>query len=250
MIGRERTRRRRRAVAEALDGELWRWLLEQHPILLGLSAQQQATLRGLTERFLGGKHFESPAADVGFESCAVVAVQAVLPILELGDQWVSGWRTVVLLPDEYDAEFTEVDEAGVVHEWRDRIAGESWDEGPLTLSLRDVDASGWCDGFNVVIHEVAHKLDLTDGAMNGKPRLHPDQDAEAWRRTFSDVFESLQRSGGSDLVDEYALQDPAEFFASMSELFFELPGPLSEALPGMYAQLQAFYRQDPRARLS
>ena len=247
MTGRHR---RHHAAAKALDGPLWHWLQEQHPILRGLSVDERAALRALTEGFLAGKHFESPAADVGFEICAVVAVQAVLPVLELGAHWLDGWRTVVLLPDEYDAEFAEVDEAGVVHEWRDRIAGESWDEGPLTFSLRDVDASGWGDGFNVVIHEVAHKLDLTDGAMNGKPHLHPDHVATAWRNAFTNAFQSLQHTGGNDLIDEYALQDPSEFFASVSELFFELPDELHVALPEVYAQLCGFFRQDPRARLA
>lgn len=239
---------------DVLDADLWRWLLEQHPILRGFDAAEQTTLRGLTEGFLASKHFESPVVDVELEVSAVVAVQAVLPVLMLGEQWLRGWRTVVLLPKEYDADFSEVDEAGVIHEWRDRIAGESWDEGPLTLSLRDVDASGWGDGFNVVIHEVAHKLDLTDGAMNGKPRLHANQDAGVWRRSLTEAFETMQRRDDSSpddgLINEYALQDPAEFFASVSELFFELPGALKDTLPDVYAQLHAFYRQDPLARLS
>ena len=241
-------RRRRRAAAHALDDALWQWLLDQHPILGGLAAEEVLTLRELTQWFLADKRFESPAQENSFETCAVVAVQAVLPVLTVGAEWLAGWQTVVLLPDEYDAEFTDVDEAGVVHEWNDRIAGESWDDGPLTVSLTDVEASGWGDGFNVVIHEIAHKLDMTDGAMNGKPRLHADQDAVAWRATLTEAFESARHSRGDRLIDDYALQDPAEFFACVSELFFEVPARLQGALPNVYATLSAFYRQDTRAR--
>ena len=50
-------------------------------------------------------------------------------------------------------------------------------------------------------------------------------------------------------MDPYGATSPAEFFAVVSELFFELPHRLRAVYPDVYAQLAAFYRQDPALRL-
>jgi Mlc titration factor MtfA (ptsG expression regulator) len=231
-----------------LDATLWRALLAEHPIVAGLDADELTTLRGLVDGFLTRKRFESPGMEATLEMYAVVALQASLPVLGLGAAWLEGWRTVVIVPTQFESTFSEVDEAGVVHEWTDEVAGESWDEGPLTLSWDDVESSGWGDGFSVVVHEVAHKLDLTDGAMNGRPRLHPDLDPAAWHAELGAAFAQRSREGSDALIDAYALENAAEFFAVTSELFFERPAELRRWHPGAYGQLVGFYRQDPAIR--
>ena len=54
--------------------------------------------------------------------------------------------------------------------------------------------------------------------------------------------------GREGAVDLYAAENPAEFFAVTSELFFEQPDALHGQYPGVYRQLAAFYRQDPMQR--
>ncbi|MDP2253183.1 MAG: zinc-dependent peptidase, partial [Thiobacillus sp.] len=49
--------------------------------------------------------------------------------------------------------------------------------------------------------------------------------------------------------DPYATTNPAEFFAVLTEVFFETPRLLDAEYPAIYRQLQQFYRQHPLARL-
>jgi Mlc titration factor MtfA (ptsG expression regulator) len=104
-----------------------------------------------------------------------------------------------------------------------------------------------------VIHEFAHKLDMRNGAANGMPPLHRDMDVKLWTREFSLAFEYLQgtiaRNEGASAIDPYAAESPAEFFAVLSESFFEAPEVVAKHYPAVYELLKSFYRQDPGARI-
>ena len=256
MIGRKPGRgwpwRRDRIQRAQFSEERWRWVREQHPILAGLTPDEDRRLQELVGRFLHRKRFEVHGLE-GDEDLyrLVVATQACVPVLGLGLEWYRGWRTVVLLPREFAAQMEETDAGGVVREWEEELAGEAWDEGPVVLSWNDVEESGWGDGCNVVIHEAAHKLDLLDGDMNGRPALHRDMDPATWHRELGGAYEQLCRDeqhGREGAVDFYAAESPAEFFAVTSELFFERPAALHRQFPGVYRQLTAFYRQHPLHR--
>ena len=245
-------RRRRILRRELLPEDQWESIVREHPILDGLEADAFKRLRELVTLFLHEKHFEE-ARGVTLDAYAraVIATQACLPVLELGIDWLLGWSTVVVVPREFVGDFSHVDEAGVVHEWQEEMGGESWDRGPLVLSWEDVEASGWGDGYNVVIHEVAHKLDLGDGEVNGRPALHADMDPSRWADVMGAALKDLGRRGkrwrkGS--VDPYGAEGPEELFAVTSESFFEEPQVLRRQYPEVYAELRAFYRQDPAQR--
>jgi Mlc titration factor MtfA (ptsG expression regulator) len=51
-------------------------------------------------------------------------------------------------------------------------------------------------------------------------------------------------------IDAYAAENPAEFFAVLSEAFFEIPHVVRDEYPEVYRQLAAFYRQDPATRIA
>jgi MtfA peptidase len=236
--------------------ETWAKLLEQHPILAGLSEDEERRLRELTTLFLHEKSFSAvEGVDLTEYLRAVIAVQACLPILGLGLDWYENWKTVVVVPDVFTEEYAEPDEAGVMHEWEeDDRSGTSWDEGPVVLSWEDIEASGWGEGYNVVIHEAVHRLDQTDGAINGCPALHDGMDPDEWRRVFSGSFEDLRKRKHSrkhrSKIDGYATESDSEFYAVASEYFFERPRVLNEEYPEVYRLLCAFYRQDTAARLA
>ena len=107
------------------------------------------------------------------------------------------------------------------------------------------------DGCNLVIHEFAHKLDMQNGNANGFPPLHRGMDLQAWTRIFSAGFDKMQRHcdrGENIGIDCYASTSPAEFFAVLSETFFEHPALLRRQFAGVYEQMKQYYRQDPYAR--
>ena len=125
-------------------------------------------------------------------------------------------------------------------------------DGPLLLSWPDSAQSPLLDGWNVVIHECAHKLDMQTGAANGCPALHSGMKQAAWAEAFGrayDTFCTEVEHGTAGWLDPYASESPAEFFAVLSEYFFEAPHWIQEHMPAVFGQLRLFYRQDPSRRL-
>ena len=243
---------RRRVIEDTeLPDDVWRWGLENVPLTDGLTDDDLARLRELTILFLHEKTFDT-AADLELDGgmCLVVAIQACLPILNLGWDAYRGWSTVILYPGQFRAPRTHTDELGIEHEGHADLAGEAWLDGPLILSWDDIDAGlDARDGFNVVIHECAHKLDMLDGDANGMPPLHADMDFAAWTRDLSVAYDDLCARVDRDedtAIDPYAATSPGEFFAVLSEAFFEVPHLFFQEYPAVYRQFQAFYRQDPR----
>lgn len=227
--------------------------LARLPILQRLDASERARLHEAASLFLHDKTFSAAGgAEVDSATPLAIALQACLLTLNLGEASYHGWSEIILYPDEFLRSREEMDEAGVVHHSRDILAGESWLGGPLVLSLADVEASGQADGFNVVLHEFAHKLDMLNGDANGFPPLHRGMDAAAWAQDFSTAYEDLCRrvdSGEDTAIDPYATADPAEFFAVLTEVFFETPHLLDAEYPAVYRQLQQFFRQHPLAAM-
>jgi MtfA peptidase len=112
--------------------------------------------------------------------------------------------------------------------------------------------AGQADGYNVVIHEFARQIDILNDEANGLPPLHPDMSREQWAAVFSKAHEHFCKrvdDWEDTVIDEYAAENPAEFFAVISEAFFETPLAVRGEYPEVYAQLALFYRQDPVARM-
>jgi Mlc titration factor MtfA (ptsG expression regulator) len=233
--------------------DTFRTAVERLPILRGLAPDELARLREAASLLLYDKTFSAAGgAEVDDSVQLAIAVQACLLTLNLAEDSYRGWNEIILYPDEFLRPREETDEAGVVHHSRDILAGESWHGGPLVLSLADVEASGQADGFNVVLHEFAHKLDMLNGDANGFPPLHRGMNATAWAADFGRAYEDFCArvdAGEDTAIDPYASSAPAEFFAVLTELFFELPGLLHDEYPTVYRQLQQFYRQHPLARM-
>src|SRR5690554_7904059 len=86
-----------------------------------------------------------------------------------------------------------MDEFGVMHEYVDERAGETSHQGPVVVAFPDLMESGDFTGFNVLIHEFAHKLDLGNSLdVDGFPPLPDDIDPREWHRVFMAVWEDLQ----------------------------------------------------------
>ena len=206
-------------------------------------------LKDLVLLFLAEKEFTGAhELEVSDAMRVSIAAQACLPILELGLDWYRGWRGVVVYPGDFRVRRKELDEAGVVHEWDDDLAGEAMPGGPVVLSW---DAAQHDPAMNVVIHEFTHKLDMLNGAADGLPPLHPGMAIDAWHGAFEHAYEgfcdAIER-GRDTWLDPYAGEHPSEFFAVVSEAFFTDARETRRRYPDVYEQLKRFYRQDPAAR--
>ena len=254
---------------QPIPGPHWREATSTYLFMRGMSAADSEHLRLLSSHFLQSKQI-SGAAELEITPLmrTQIAAQACILVLQLGLDYYKDWSDIILYPGQFIPQREEVDEAGVVHTTRNVLAGEAWLGGPVILSYDDVarasDAQNRVDGANVVIHEFAHKLDMLNGAPNGFPPLHKGMSLEGWKRDFMrayldfckrvDVADAhAHQDGGTALealpIDPYAAENPAEFFAVISETFFEVPDAVHNEYPAVYAQLKAFYKQDPLLRL-
>lgn len=248
-------KRRRVLRRHRIDDALWRRAQRHLPFLRGFSADEERRLRELAVLFLSEKQF-TPVRGLALsdDDRVEIALQACLPVLELGLDWYDGWVGVVVHPSDFHVRRSETGEDGVVHEWEDELAGESWPGGPVVLSWEALDDSGSVaeGGANVVIHEFAHKLDMMSGAPDGVPPLPSHAARERWLKVFDAAFDhfcSEVEAGRETFLDPYAAEHEAEFFAVASEAFFESPNALKREFAPLYEQFKGFYRQDPALRL-
>ncbi|HYP67023.1 MAG TPA: M90 family metallopeptidase [Thiobacillaceae bacterium] len=245
-------RRRRILSRVSLDADAWRAALAA-PLFGGLDAAERARLYDLACLFIAQKSFSGAAGFVMNEITRLrIAAPGALLILNLDPDSYAGWQEIIVYPNEFVPRREYRDESGVVHELRYPLLGEAWQRGPVILSAADVDSSMYLDGVNVVIHELAHKLDMQDGHADGLPPLHGEMRVKDWADAFKPAYEDLRRQvgqGRGTIIDPYAATSPAEFFAVLSEVFFETPAILAAIYPAVYAQMKAYYRQDPLRRL-
>ncbi len=230
-----------------IDKALWERSCSQIRAIAHLSPIDLERLRDLASLFLHEKSIEPAGELVLTEIMAVrIACEACIPILNLDLEDYNHWHSIILYPDEFVTRHENVDENGVVHVGRDAYSGEAWDSGPVILSWQNIIAGE--PGSNVIIHEMAHKLDLLDGIANGRPPLHRDMDQAIWAKALSAAYEmhvAQVEAEEETVIDAYAAEDPAEFFAVMSEVFFESAHVLRRQWPAVYEQLAQYYRQRP-----
>lgn len=236
--------RRRRVLAKhAIDDALWRHATRGLAFLPDSPKLRELALLFLAEKEFAGAH----GLAVSDAMRVSIAAQACLPILELGLDWYAGWTGIVVYPGDFRVRRESVDEAGVVHQWHDELAGEAMPGGPVVLSW---DATARDPTMNVVIHEFAHKLDMLSGEADGVPPLHPGMDRGAWRSALAQAYEGFcdaVERGKDTWLDPYAAEHLSEFFAVITEAFFENARETRRRYPAVYEQLKAFYKQDPAA---
>jgi hypothetical protein len=222
------------------------------PCLAGLDKSERERLAERAAWILADKTFHGAGGLQPDRShCLPVALHAALPLLAGDLRWYRHFRTFILYRDEFEVDIEEEDDVGLVHRGRDRRAGEAWYRGPVVLSLADVDRSGRGDGYDVVIHELAHQIDQLSGDADGRPPLPAAISPRDWSETFGAAYRRLLAAverGAEPFIDPYAAESPAEFFAVAVEYFFDRPIALKRHEAGVYRLLAAWFGQDPAAR--
>ena len=254
----------------------WALLLARAPLVRGLDDLRQQRLRALSARFLDGKAI-SPAHGLTLDDDdrLALASHACLPLLGIGEAGLRGWSEVIVHPGAFRVEHGrhgaphEMDELELVEDGFEDREGESWQHGPMVLSWADLSAEITEPeaGYQLVVHEMAHKLDALDGVMDGTPPLPRDWQRQ-WARDFGAAFDALNaeldareaaaaRHGVHDdeepdeneagtRIDPYAAEAPEEFFAVCSEYHFTAPDTLRAAFPAVAEHLERFYGPAPR----
>jgi len=242
----------------------WRATLACYPFLANRPGPDLERLRRLASEFLRDKEFHGAHGFVITDEVALaVAAQAVLPVLHLrgGLRWYDDFVGIVIHPSEAVARRKTVDETGVVHEYDEILAGEAMDRGPVMLSWQDVLAGSVTQdaGYNVVIHEFAHKIDMKSGAADGCPPLPAGFAGTstaraarvAWFAVLQPAYEDFrertivaERFGGeAPWLDAYGATSPAEFFAVACEAYFVNRAQLALESAGLVALFDEFFRR-------
>jgi Mlc titration factor MtfA (ptsG expression regulator) len=258
----------RRQRGDDIDEALWTATLKAYGFLASLTPAEQHFLRQLCGEFLAEKQFHGAQGLVITDAMALsVAAQACLPLLHLEPKaqpakllrWYDDFAGIVMHPDEVVAAREVADDFGIVHNYDEVLSGESMDQGPVMLNWHDVarsDATA-AEGYNLVIHEFAHKLDLRDGQGNGCPPLphgflgttSAAAARAAWLAVVQPAYDGFREqvikaerfSGTAPWMDAYAAESTAEFFAVACEAYFVQRERFTQEFPPLRKLFDAFF---------
>ena len=254
MIFRWLTERRRARLLAAPFPEAWRAVLARNvKVYALLDAEEQQRLRDLVQVFIDEKHWEGCGGlELDDEMRVTIAGSACLLILGRDRDLMKEVESIlvypsaVLLPAQERGMF---DGRPLVEDGPTPVLGVAHGGGPVVLAWDAVlqGARNARDGRNLVMHEIAHKIDFLDGDADGTPPLESAAARREWARVCEAAFLAHTR-GAADLLSDYATTNEAEFFAVATEMFFERPWAMAREQPELYAVLRAFYNLDLAAR--
>ncbi|MBC7604612.1 MAG: zinc-dependent peptidase [Ramlibacter sp.] len=249
---------RRRPSSRPIPEPVWQKVLASYPFLAALPASDITQLRELSSQFLASKEFHGAHGFVITDDVAVsIAAQAVLPVLHLGLNWYDDFVGIVVHADEVIAKRVVTDDDGVVHDYDELVSGEAMDAGPVMLSWRDVADAGEsaAQGYNVVIHEFIHKIDMRNGVPDGCPPM-PDASARrAWLSVMQAEYDAFrekviiaERFGGqAPWLDPYGAEAIDEFFAVACEAYFVNRSRFEAEFPALTPLLDSFFKPPAHA---
>lgn len=252
ILRRYRREQRRARLRQQLFPQAWIDILNtQLPLYRQLPAALRKQLHEHIQVLLAEKDFHGANGLIVTQTMRLlVTAQAALLLLNRHTDYFPALYSIVLHPAAFVVNREHWDAAGLHHREPRVLSGESWESGQLVLSWDDTLAGGMAcsDGYNVVLHEFAHQLDLGSNSMNGMPQLDSTAQRQAWAAAFTPAYHAHSarvEAGEHTWLDPYAASEPAEFFAVLTETFFELPSELLAEYPAIYACLRDYYRIDP-----
>ena len=243
--------------------KLWHQSIAQMPLILGYRGREKMRLRLLASEVLWDKAIiPVKGFELTDEMRVVIATQVAILLFGLQDpetdpnlSWIHNWNQILVYPMAFhNGRKTVFNTQGLLQSLAGLESGETAYQGGIIIDWSDDQPHPLRKQANqVLLHEMAHKLDMLDGDTNGHPPLHSNMSHQAWYETFETAFEALNQQlqqGNLTALNPYAATNPAEFFAVSTEYFFEAPQILNRLFPKVYQQLRLFYRQDPLLRVS
>ena len=243
LLFRQRKRAKRLKIFSLETPKKWvKYIEDNVAIYHFLPLELQQELLGHVNVFLSEKYFSGHAGiEVTDEMRVTIAAQACLLLLNRKTDYFPHLKTILIYPAGFKNPNHE-DKPG-------HHLGESWVRGPVVLSWADTVYGGKNakDGRNVVIHEFAHQLDQMDGAGDGRPWIDSAH-LKIWGKVMSKELKSLMikaKLRNRSFFNYYGATNPAEFFAVISEHFYEQPNTFKRKHPDLYQLLVNFYKVDP-----
>ena len=222
--------------------QTWRAVLERIPLYAGMGPDERERFELLVRLFLARHRFEGVDGAIPTEERRLlVAAGAAALLFGRPYRGLPHTPTILFYPGPFDEQFR-------IHR-RGPFLGQVHGQGPVLLSLPAVESEWFCrDGQNLVLHELAHLLDLDSHGADGIPRDLPPALVRRWRLCLGEIQEAIRK--GQSPLRPYAATHPAECFAVSVEAFFEIPHTLARAHPQWYALLSEYFQLDPRRWLN
>lgn len=247
-----RDRRRKKVTSMPPPVGLLQTLEKELPLFSSLSTDDKKELINHTKILLNEKHF------VGAHDLTVtdrmkflICAQAAILLLHRQTDYFPNVSNIVL----YESSFASMVDEGIggdvyIQKYQSRVGESNYRTGTVVLSWTSTfeGAQNPSDGHNVVLHEFAHQLDSETGSTNGAPLLSSNTAYRVWAKEMTKDFYELQhdiKKHQKSFIDQYGATNPAEFFAVLTEAFFEKPKGLKRHHPELYTVLSNFYKQDP-----
>ncbi|WP_372894885.1 zinc-dependent peptidase [Stieleria sp.] len=247
---RRRTLRRVRVMAEPFPSELESALQQHVAYFRALDDAGRERFRNLVKVFLDETPITGIRTDVDTTTRALVAASAIIPVFGFDDWEYSGLGEVLIYPNAFGDDYSTSGENDNVDRRTLGMIGVGHLSGVMILSKPDL-LSGFEnpeDKRNVGIHEFAHLVDKADGSVDGMPPGASIATAGPWIQWIGEELKN--KPHGRHHIDQYAYTNEAEYFAVLSEYFFEAPDVLQSKAPQIYDMLQQMYRQNTRSFLS
>ena len=235
-----------------MSAEWIRILQNNIAIYKHLPPELKEQLHYLMKVFISEKNFEGCGGlSMTTEIKVTIAAQACILMLNRKPSFYPNLDSILVYPSSYFAQDIETLSYGSYVVTGSYRMGESWKHGIVVLAWDHVKkgALEMDDGHNVTFHEFAHQLDEEDNRhADGVPLLKRPSSYVTWARVFCKEFSKLQRDlirNTEKVIDEYGAVDHAEFFAVVTESFFEKAKLMKQKHPALYKILKEYYRLDP-----
>ncbi len=247
-----KARRRNQLLVQPFP-EAWLQLIQRRTAFYRhLKADQQRLLRDMVRIFIAEKQFVGcNGIQITEPMQVIVAAEACRLLLGISHLDVfPRLKEIIVYPHDFTEKTDAIGPDGRSYPIHRTRAGEAWRRGPVILAWNSVmnSIASPHDGYNVIIHEFAHVIDMQDGGADGIPPLLTKTEYERWTKVFFEEFNSFvlaDRRGTERFIDPYGASSPSEFFAVASEHFFEQPDLLQRIHPRLYELFRDFYHQDP-----
>lgn len=242
-----RKRRRKQVLASDFPVE-WRSILQNrvgfyHTLK---TEEDKQRFEKMLQLFLSEKRITGIDVEIDDLTKVLVASSAIIPIFGFRDWEYRNLGEVLVFPGSIKRYKDEKSEA--VSEVLGRV-NPFQNDHYVTLSKPALERgfNDMADRKNVGIHEFAHMLDQADGVIDGTPEAYlPDELVEPWRELMYRKIRKIEQ-GKSD-INKYGATSEAEFFAVVTEYFFEKPDQLAEKHPRLYELLTKVFHQNPKRR--
>jgi Mlc titration factor MtfA (ptsG expression regulator) len=231
--------RKRRIHDYKLPANAWQLLSDNVPFYNKLNSKDKTIFEARIKDFLAHVSIRGVGVVVEDVDRMLIAAGSSMLIFSFPDCKYNNISEVLLYKDTFNREFsTKGPDRNVLG-----MVGDGAMHREMILTQESLRASfqNTTDAHNTVIHEFAHLIDKADGSVDGVPEyLLSQPHLQPWINLVHETIKEMRTKGHSD-IDFYGATNESEFFAVVSEYFFERPDKLKERHPELYALLDEMF---------